>query len=939
MVLVSAAALLCVAFCGSAGAIASDDYFAEATAVSPARSMLMVDFAEATSEPGEPGVNAAGTDRTLWFSWTAPNSGYFRVSMCVDPDRGREIEDSWISIYSGPAFGSLTQMRFASHSGCQSGYANSMTAGMPVVKDQKYMVQLGAPFEYNESDIIPVSFDFNTSVPANDQFANPATISPNLPAVVVADTGLATQEPAGPDYILGYWTNTLWYRWTPTANGTVSIDTCSGPSTGIEDSVIHVYRMGDPDPMPDLEEFGFNDDGCPAPKELLSHAYAADVHAGMTYWIRVSNYSAFYGSQYVMRLRWITQLENPTPPVILNPEDNRVGGTLYGDQGTWGAPSQGDLKLTYAWLRCASTGESCVAIPGATGMAYAPTSADANSRIRFSVTGNDLASTLTARSAATELIDQPPANDEIGSATNLGSVAQIDLNDDANAATAETGERGPGGDAVNHTVWYRWTAPTSGKFVLSTCSGAPADDTLGLTLAVFSGGPTIAGATLVSGASGGCAGGDRSRMLLSATAGATYRVQVDASRDSNASFTLSLYPAPLPNFTSGATLSGTPMVRSDLEVTPGSWTSEFPAELSYAWDVCDAAGDNCEPTDFDSTNYFIGIADAGRRVRATVTATSEVGAATQTVLSETISADSDFDGVGDESDVCLDEYGSIPPANGCMQSVIVNDSLPNISGSLAIGELLEASTGVWHVEHDPLVASFSIQWLRCAEADLLTCEMIDDATSDEHTVEPADIGKFLAVLVSASNAEDVVTVNSAFVGPVDEEEPTGPSGSTDPTGPSGSTGSTGPTDGGTTGSTGGTGGGPTTPPTDTAFDPVLGLTLPKSLGTIPVKKSKVKLAKLAGVSCAAPASAPCSGTLTITTARKKVGGKTIRSARQTVSLSVAPASSLQTNYRLSTRLASAVRRAKRLKATFTVSLGGAGAAQRSATTSATLKHR
>ncbi|HSD02279.1 MAG TPA: hypothetical protein VLB81_07925, partial [Gaiellales bacterium] len=96
----------------------------------------------------------------------------------------------------------------------------------------------------------------------------------------------------------------------------------------------------------------------------------------------------------------------------------------------------------------------------------------------------------------------------------------------------------------------------------------------------------------------------------------------------------------------------------------------------------------------------------------------------------------------------------------------INQSLPTISGSAAVGKALTATSGSW--SGSP--SSFAYQWQRCASGGG-SCAAIAGATGSGYTVVSADVGRTLRVVVTASNgdgtgqatsnATDVVTASSA----------------------------------------------------------------------------------------------------------------------------------------------------------------------------------
>ncbi len=85
-----------------------------------------------------------------------------------------------------------------------------------------------------------------------------------------------------------------------------------------------------------------------------------------------------------------------------------------------------------------------------------------------------------------------------------------------------------------------------------------------------------------------------------------------------------------------------------------------------------------------------------------------------------------------------------------------NTELPAISGTVATGETLVASTGTWSGTQ-PI--SFAFQWQRCDSAGA-NCTAITGATNTTYIVANDDTGRRLRVLVTASNADGVASALS-----------------------------------------------------------------------------------------------------------------------------------------------------------------------------------
>jgi len=123
----------------------------------------------------------------------------------------------------------------------------------------------------------------------------------------------------------------------------------------------------------------------------------------------------------------------------------------------------------------------------------------------------------------------PPANDPF-SGSQLISGTSVSAGGTNRYATWEVGE--PGASSTTHSVWYRWTAPSSGPVTMNTCSSS--FDTV---LAVYTG---LAVNSLTQVASDDDACNPGSQVTFNAVAGTTYRISIRGFGGGEGTFTLDL---------------------------------------------------------------------------------------------------------------------------------------------------------------------------------------------------------------------------------------------------------------------------------------------------------------------------------------------------------------------------------------------------------------
>ena len=214
-------------------------------------------------------------------------------------------------------------------------------------------------------------------------------------------------------------------------------------------------------------------------------------------------------------------------------------------------------------------------------------------------------------------VSRPAVNDNFASATDLGSAVPaigVGSNEGASTEVNEPVQRSV--VSATGTIWWRWTAPATGRFRVDICDTLPAHKS---TLAVFTGSNvgTLANATSVGTGrtaatrdypGGECATGSLQAAAFDAVAGTVYSIAIGGqggSTSSNIVLKLSR-PAPNDNFASatdlgsavpavgvgsnegGSTEVNEPVQRSVFSATGTIWWRwTAPATGRYRVDMCD----------------------------------------------------------------------------------------------------------------------------------------------------------------------------------------------------------------------------------------------------------------------------------------------------------------------------------------------------------------
>jgi Bacterial Ig-like domain (group 3) len=169
-------------------------------------------------------------------------------------------------------------------------------------------------------------------------------------------------------------------------------------------------------------------------------------------------------------------------------------------------------------------------------------------------------------------------------------------------------------------------------------------------------------------------------------------------------------------------ISGVAQQGAQLTANPGTWSGDSPISYTYKW-----SDGQTGSTD------TLSAADVGQLVTVTVTAANAAGSASATSAS----------------------VGPVLPA------APVDTTAPGISGTAQQGHTMTASNGVW--SNNP--TAYSYVWNDCTRSGG-GCSPIAGATSNTYKLASTDVGKYVSVTVTASNAGGHGAVTSTAVGPV-----------------------------------------------------------------------------------------------------------------------------------------------------------------------------
>jgi hypothetical protein len=516
----------------------------------------------ATKEIGEPDHTGNAGGHSVWFSWTPSSSGSVAVSTCSH----ESYADTLLAVYTGSTLAGLTPVASnddGSHGQCRE---TDSEARFDATAGTTYRIAVDG------KDGDQGRFDLSLEAPpGNDDFASADDLSPGLPISKSGTTRLATKQVGEPDHAGEPGGDSVWYSWTPSDSGPVTISTCPYFELG-PDTLLAVYTGSS---VGNLTPVAGNDDSPAACKEMGSEVEIEAV-AGTTYRIAVDGKEGSEGI-FSLDLNGRPANDDFASPVVLGPEPMTAGDSTVFATKEAGEPDHagepGGHSLWYSWtpssggpvditacghnpsvdtLLAVYTGTKVsVLTPVASNddAVNEPANELCESPDLYSEVEFDVAAGTTYRIAIDTkdgvgrfglAFERGPENDDFADAASLSSSLPSYGSAVTKLATKQGGEPDHAGDSGGHSVWYSWTPAKSGPVEISACANYGNLETL---LAVYTGSSLASLTPVVSdgdGSGGGWCHSSGSEAQFTAAAGTTYRIAIDGKGGSTGAFQLSL---------------------------------------------------------------------------------------------------------------------------------------------------------------------------------------------------------------------------------------------------------------------------------------------------------------------------------------------------------------------------------------------------------------
>jgi hypothetical protein len=316
-----------------------------------------------------------------------------------------------------------------------------------------------------------------------------------------------------------------------------------------------------------------------------------------------------------------------------------------------------------------------------------------------------------------------PPNDDFAAAVPLSGDSGS-TSGTSEGATSEPGEPDHYFGEGFPSVWFSWTAPSSGWATFETCGFES-------IVAAYTG-TGLVGLTEVASDYGTCSPG--SRISFEATAGAVYSIAVTGAFGETGLFTLAWNrnapPPEAPYVVEDGypSISGSAVDGQTLTAFEGHWGGAQPISFAYAWGRCDREFDRCPLiAGANAKTYAATAGDVGSRLYVRVTATNAVG-----------------------STVSFSDATALVAARAPLNMVV-----PFVSGRARPGEILVTTSGEWSGT-GPM--SMTYQWQSCNAAE--ECVDLAGQAAPVIRVTAAHLRRSLRVVVTATNVGGSTTVAS-----------------------------------------------------------------------------------------------------------------------------------------------------------------------------------
>ncbi|MCC5806640.1 MAG: S8 family serine peptidase [Opitutales bacterium] len=207
-------------------------FFAGATVITGTEYRNVQPTFGARKEPGEPNHGGVSGGRSLWWRWTAPESGPFVVSTAGNLYDDFHARRTGIGVYTGSTVGGLTTVASDQNGAGFNTGANTWSS-------VTFNAVAGTTYHFGVDAVHPGNLSFIlTRPPANDGFTDAIEMRGSRWTATGHNLG-ASREPGEPRVDGGYFEEpdnnfrSVWWKWTAPVTGEVAVDTMGSESVNV----------------------------------------------------------------------------------------------------------------------------------------------------------------------------------------------------------------------------------------------------------------------------------------------------------------------------------------------------------------------------------------------------------------------------------------------------------------------------------------------------------------------------------------------------------------------------------------------------------------------------------------------------------------------------------------------------------------------------------
>ena len=534
----------------------ANDDFANATDLGNVATFTAIGDNTGATNQSAAGELGLGDSLTIWYKWTAPFTG----SILLDNSTSDLVTDAKFSMFTGTAINTLTYVKDAIGNDVNT---DSGAVSVPVTNGTVYYFQMSS--SSGTSGKLALSLPMK---PANDDFANALNLGNVSSFSASGTTAGATSEVSE---VLHGQGNTVWYKWTSSTNRIAQIDTYNFSNifnnNSYTNTQISIFTAGTPDTLANLTPFANG-----------NISVSANFTAGTVYYISVDATNPSDRGGFLLNLKAPPANDNFANAAAIQPKSNQNGDYNYYDSFVFGdntnasketgEPNHGNdpggASVWYTFTPPIATSISVsynsqsgnqmdVAVytgsvvnaltlvaqtvsPLQNGTITFPVAAGVPYKIAVDQKNN------TFGSFYLQVVTAPPNDNFVNRIVETGPTFTV--LGTTNGATSEALEPTTGyGQAAS--VWYSWTAPSTGTYLLALSSNYNSNQSID----VFTG-TTLAALTNVSSS-------PALSTNFSAVSGTVYQIRISRPLGSGSDFSLSLLTLPPnDNFASAIVLTG-----------------------------------------------------------------------------------------------------------------------------------------------------------------------------------------------------------------------------------------------------------------------------------------------------------------------------------------------------------------------------------------------